>query len=40
MTDDSIRFATHAGVSKKAVEEAAEIAIRYFEELNENKEAV
>lgn len=40
MTDDSIRFATHAGVSKKAVEEAAEIAIQYFEELNENKEAV
>lgn len=33
MTDDSIRFATHLGVSKENVEKAAEITIEYFEKL-------
>lgn len=33
MTDDSIRFATHLGVSKEDVEKAAEITIEYFEKL-------
>ena len=33
MTDDSIRFATHLGVTREDVERAAEIAVAYFAEL-------
>lgn len=33
MTEDSIRFATHLGVTKEDVEKAAEITIDYFEKL-------
>ena len=33
MTDDSIRFATHMGISRENVERAAEIAIKYFADL-------
>lgn len=33
MTDDSIRFATHMGISRDDVERAAEITTRYFAEL-------
>lgn len=36
MTDDSIRFATHRGIARKNVEQAAKIAIEYFKELNES----